>query len=150
MQAGVRDKSSGMSWMRWINTWLHKTINRVPSKSTVHRHIAVLWSQSAYRTKSHDPVAHCCAVQEKKQLTVSEVALGSSAGVCCSAGDFTQRADSLETEEHVWAHTCTDPHTCTYKHSQYTRIESFFFFFSLPRRLRSSSLASSEKHQNLF
>lgn len=59
----MRDKSSGISWMSWINTWLHNTINRLPSKSTLHWHIAVPWVQSAYHTKSHDLVPDCSAVR---------------------------------------------------------------------------------------
>ncbi len=95
---GVRHKSSGMSWMSWINTWLHNTINRLPSKSMLHCHIAVPWAQSAYQTKCHDPVPDCTAVWEG-ELTVFGVMSGSSVGVCCSPGDFTQRADSWEREK---------------------------------------------------
>lgn len=61
---GVRDKSSGMNWMSWINTWLHSSINRPKSKSMLRCHIAVPWAQSAYQTKSHDPVPVCSAVWE--------------------------------------------------------------------------------------
>lgn len=100
----MRDKSSGISWMSWINTWLHNTINRLPSKSTLHWHIAVPWVQSAYHTKSHDLVPDCSAVWEA-ELTVFGIVSGSSAGVCCSPGDFTQRANAWETFEH----TCRDP-----------------------------------------
>ena len=113
----ARDKSSGMSWMSWINTWLHDTINRLPIKERAfHCHIAVPWAQSAYQTKTHDPVPDSSAAWEGGGgLTVSGIVSGSSVGVCCTPGDFAQRADSWERRGNTFQHTRRDPITHTNK-----------------------------------
>lgn len=98
-EGGVKDKSSVLSSMSWINTRLHDTINRLPSKSILRCHIVVSWAQSAFKTKSHDLVPDCSAVWEGK-LTISGIMMP-SVGVCCSPGDFTQGADSWATEKHI-------------------------------------------------
>lgn len=122
---GVRDKSSGMSWMSWINTWLHKTINRVPSKSMIHGALLFRDPRESNRPRPVKWFPNCCTVR-KWEFTISRIVSGSSAGICRSAGDFTQRADSWETEEHVWAHNKGSAVSHTQPH-WYQKI-SFFSF----------------------
>lgn len=105
----VRDKSSGMSWMSWINTWLHKTINRAPSKSTVHWRIAASWSKAAKWSESCDAVPDCCAGGRKRSLPSLELYRGRL--LAYAARQEISRNEEIpgrrgDTSEH----TCRDPH----------------------------------------
>ena len=107
-RGGARDKSSGMSWMSWINTWLHDTINRLPIKERASRcHIAVPWAQSAYQTKTHDPVPDCSAAWEgggEAHRFWNRV--GVVGWRMLHAGRFRAESRFLgETRKHIWVHT---------------------------------------------
>lgn len=118
----VSDKSSGMSWMSWINTWLHKTINRVPSKSTVHWRITVSWSKAAKRSESCDAVPDCCAGGRKRSLPSLELYRDRLLAYAARQ-EISRREEIPGRRGYTSEHTCRDPH----KHVVLQKRNAIFF-----------------------